>query len=327
MVYHPTAKVLAVLELLQTHGSLSGRDLARRLEVDVRTIRRYITTLQDIGIPIESEVGRYGGYGLRPGYKLPPLMFTDDEVLVLTVGLLLARRSALAGVGSAVESALAKIERVLPLLLRDQLRGLQEALRLEEPSSDALIEGDILTTLSVASSRTRQVRLRYASSGETARPFDPYAVIFHEDHWYTVGYCHLRDGLRVFRLDRMQSAEMTGTAFVLPADFDAFDYMLSSFEAIPDEWNVTVLLDTSLGAARRDIPRALATLVQEGSRVRLRASIHDLDDMARTLIRLGCPFTVLHPPELRQALRQIAADITRFAADDFGIEPATRRSD
>src|SRR5438128_1333849 len=122
MVYRPTARVLSVLELLQTHGQLTGQELANRLEVDVRTVRRYITTLQDIGIPIEAEIGRYGGYALHPGFKLPPLMFTDEEVLVLTLGLLLARRSRLAGAGAAVESALAKVERVLPLRLREQLR-------------------------------------------------------------------------------------------------------------------------------------------------------------------------------------------------------------
>lgn len=109
---------------------------------------------------------------------------------------------------------------------------------------------------------------------------------------------------------------MTDTVFTPPADFDAVDYMLSSFEAIADEWNAAVLLDTSLEAARQGIPRALATLVQEDGHVCLRASIRGLDDMARTLIRLGCPFTVLHPPELRETLRQIAVDITQFAADD-----------
>jgi predicted DNA-binding transcriptional regulator YafY len=315
MVYHPTAKVLAVLELLQTYGQMNGFELARRLEVDVRTVRRYVTTLQDIGIPIDSIIGRYGGYALRPGFKLPPLMFNDDEVLVLTLGLLLARRAALADAGSAVQSALAKVERVLPLALRERLRALQEAMRLEEPSREALVEGDILTTLSVASSQGRQVRLRYASpEGETERVLDPYAVLFHQERWYTVGYCHLRGGLRVFRLDRMREAAGLETRFSPPENFDAFEYMLNSFEAIPDEWNVDVLLDTALEAARQSVPRSLATLVQEGNRVRLRASIRDLDDMARTIIRVGCPFTVLHPPELRDAFCRISEEIMRWAA-------------
>lgn len=319
MVYHPTAKVLAVLELLQTHQHLSGQELAHRLEVDVRTIRRYITTLQDIGIPIESEIGRHGGYGLRPGFRLPPLMFTDDEVLVLTLGLLLARRLALTDATSAVESALAKIERVLPHPLRDRLRGLTTSLRLDEPTEAIQVESDMLTTLSLASSQSRQVRLRYASGdGETTRLFDPYAVLFHQERWYTVGYCHLRVGLRVFRLDRVTDATLTDHPFVSPPDFDAFAYMLMSFEAIPDEWDIDVMLVTSLEAARNRIPRSLATLVQEGDKVRLRASIRDLSDMALIIIRLGCPFTVVHPPELRTELRRIADSVHHWAADANG---------
>ncbi len=320
MVYHPTAKVLAVLELLQTHGHLSGRELARRLEVDVRTVRRYITTLQDIGIPIESEIGRHGGYALRPGFRLPPLMFNDDEVLVLTLGLLLARRLALTDAASAVESALAKIERVLPHPLRDRLRGLTHSMRLDEPAEAVQVEGDILTTLSLASSLARQVRLRYDSrEGETSRLFDSYAVLFHQERWYTVGYCHLREGLRVFRLDRIREAALTESRFVPLASFDAFTYMLNSFEAIPDEWVIEVLLETPLETARQMIPRSLATLVQDGDQVCLRASIRDLHEMALTIIRLGCPFTVIQPPELRATLQAIAASIARWAGVPFSM--------
>ncbi|MDQ3327603.1 MAG: HTH domain-containing protein, partial [Chloroflexota bacterium] len=111
-MYHPTARVLAVLELLQSHGRMTGAELARRLEVHVRTARRYVETLQDLGIPVEAERGRYGAYRLRPGYKLPPLMFSEDEVLALTLGLLAARKLGLAAAAPAVEGTLAKVERV-----------------------------------------------------------------------------------------------------------------------------------------------------------------------------------------------------------------------
>src|SRR3954454_14144537 len=113
-MYHPTTRLLTVLELLQTYPRLSGPELAARLEVDVRTVRRYIMMLQDLGIPVEGEIGRYGGYALRPGYKLPPLMFTEDEVVALTVGLLMARQVGLGTNSTAVAGALAKLERVLP---------------------------------------------------------------------------------------------------------------------------------------------------------------------------------------------------------------------
>ncbi|MDP9471495.1 MAG: HTH domain-containing protein [Chloroflexota bacterium] len=101
-MYHPTTRVLTTLELLQAHPQLSGIDLAARLEVDRRTVRRYVTMLQDLGIPVEAERGRHGGYRLRPGFKLPPMVFTDDEALALTLGLLTARRLGLPGAVPAV---------------------------------------------------------------------------------------------------------------------------------------------------------------------------------------------------------------------------------
>ena len=107
MVYRPTARVLTVLELLQSHGRMTGAELARRLEVDIRTVRNYVQTLIDLGIPVEAERGRYGAYRLRAGYKLPPLIFTEDEALALTLSLLIARESGLATTEPAFEGVLA----------------------------------------------------------------------------------------------------------------------------------------------------------------------------------------------------------------------------
>ena len=130
-MYHPTTRVLAVLELLQTHGRMSGPDLAKRLEVDARTLRRYITMLQDLGIPIEAERGRYGAYVMGAGFKLPPMMFTDDEALALSIGLLAARQLGLAEAAPAVESAQAKLERVMPRALKGRVCALSETIALD----------------------------------------------------------------------------------------------------------------------------------------------------------------------------------------------------
>lgn len=313
MVYQPTSRVLTVLELLQTHGQMTARALASRLEVDPRTVRRYVTTLQDMGIPIESEPGRYGGYALHPGYKLPPLMFSNDEVLVLTLGLQMARQAGLMDAGTAVESALAKIGRVLPEALRDQLQALQASMQLGTAQAAPGVDAQTVTLLSMASQQCRQVRLAYAAgTGSTTRTFDPYSVIHHDNHWYAVGYCHLRDALRTFRLDRVESVSLLNTPFVPPAGFDALNYMLASFEAIPDRWNIDVLLEMPLEAARQKMPRPLATIVQEGERVRLRASMPDLDEMARLLLTLGCPLTVVEPQELRDAFLRLANAIQQM---------------
>src|SRR5256885_13497770 len=124
-MYFPTTRVLTVLELLQSHQRLSGPDIAERLEVNPRTVRRYITMLQDLGIPVEAERGRYGTYRLRPGFKLPPLMFTEEEALALTLGLLAAHKLGLAVAAPAVEGALAKGEGVLTTALRDRGQAVQ----------------------------------------------------------------------------------------------------------------------------------------------------------------------------------------------------------
>src|SRR5215468_5612992 len=149
-MYHPTTRVLTVLELLQSRQRLSGVELAKRLEVNVRTVRHYITMLQDMGIPIESERGRYGAYRLRPGFKLPPLMFTEDEALALTLGLMVARRLGLAATAPAVEGALAKVERVMPQALRVRIQAVQETLVIAGATLYAAPAGGLVLTFSSA---------------------------------------------------------------------------------------------------------------------------------------------------------------------------------
>ena len=188
-MYHPTTRVLAVLELLQAHQRLSGPELSERLEVDLRTVRRYVTMLQDLGIPVEGERGRYGGYRLRPGFKLPPLMFTDDEALAVTLGLLAARRLGLAVTAPAVEGALAKVERVLPPAVRQRVAAVQEALVTDlAPPAEAPASA-VVATLSVAAQEGRRVWLRYGSARgeETERAVDPYGLVYLSGRWYAAG--------------------------------------------------------------------------------------------------------------------------------------------
>lgn len=319
-MYHPTSRVLTVLELLQSRPSMSGPELARRLEVDTRTIRRYIIMLQDIGIPVEAVIGRHGGYRLRPGFKLPPLMFSLDEVLALTLGLHLVQRVGVDAMSPTVEGILAKLGRVLPVAMREHVEALQETLVIDTLSSDVLVERIVIEMLSLASQQGRRVRLCYRAHGdkETERLFDPYGIVCHAGRWYTVGYCHLRQTLRVFRLDRMRQIEMQEEAFTRPTDFDSLKYIIQSFVAIPDRWNVEVLLMLSLEEARHKIPSSLATLSVDvqSSGVMFRASIDSLDKIARLLVSLGCKFVIQHPPELKEALHTLAQEVTSDLASD-----------
>lgn len=321
-MYHPTTRVLAVLELLLARGQLSGAELAQRLEVDRRTVRRYITMLQDLGIPVAAERGRHGAYRLRPGYKLPPLLFSEDEALALTLGLLAVRRlglDATAGGAPAAVGALAKLDRVLPEALRERLRAVQDVLALSLPAPAATAPapaGATVLTLSAAAQQGRRVWLRYLSAREeeTERAFDPYGLVYRAGRWYAVGWCHLRGGVRVFRIDRVQQAELRPETFTPPAGFDSVGYLLRSLASTPSAWPVEVLLEVPLEVAQRRVPPVVATLEETPAGVLLRAGTDDLDWMARFLVNLDLPLVVRRPPELREALRRLAARVADLAA-------------
>src|SRR5581483_469936 len=145
-MYHPTSRVLTVLELLQSRPSITGPELAERLEMDVRTVRRYITHLQDVGIPVAANIGRYGGYRLRPGFKLPPLIFTEEEATAIMLGLLASSWLEIGQSSLAIEGAMAKVSRVLPLKARERLNAVSSHLVLvphneqERPAASLLID-------------------------------------------------------------------------------------------------------------------------------------------------------------------------------------------
>jgi predicted DNA-binding transcriptional regulator YafY len=320
-MYHPTTRVLAVLELLQTHRRLSGPELAERLEVDLRTIRRYITMLQDLGIPIAGERGRHGGYRLRPSFKLPPLMFSDDEALAVMLGLLMARRLGLAVTAPAVEGALAKLERVLPEAVRQRTGAVRDALATDLAPVDDAPSSEVVATLGVAAQEERQVWLRYVSvrEEETGRAVDPYGIVYLGGRWYVAGYCHLRGDLRTFRLDRVLAVEPRAESFIRPPNFDSLAYVEHALATIPGTWRVEVLLRVNLERARRLVPARLALLEATAEGVVLRVFADDLDWTARLLVGLGCPFEVRHPPELRDALRQLAAEVATLAELRQGV--------
>src|SRR5436309_3296771 len=192
-MYYPTTLLLTLLELLLSYKQLSVSEIARRLEVYGRTVRRYIVMLQDMGIPVEAERGPYGAYQLQRGYKLPPLMYSDSEAVALTLGLLAIREFHFPVDMASVERALAKTERVMPEKLLNQVKGLQEAITFNVSPSPTIVQNDLLVTLSSAIQQRQQVHLRYQSwQGEdTEREFDPYGIVFGEGYWHTAGYCHL----------------------------------------------------------------------------------------------------------------------------------------
>lgn len=313
-MHRPAAKVLTALELLQARR-MTGADLARRLEVDRRTARRYVDTLREMGIPVRAERGRYGAYYLGRGYKMPPLMFTDEEALGLSLGLLAARQLGLSGVVPAVEGALAKVVRVMPEETRGRLRALEHAVSLPVMPPAAPPDAWVVSELAGAADQRRRVRLRYRSVSreETVRAVDPYALLQREGRWYLFGHDHLRKDARLFRLDRMLEAEVLEEGFERPAELDAPDAALRTLAGAHGKWPVEVLLETDMEHAREQVPPMLASLAEAEGGVLMRGTAESLGGMARFLAGLFCPFVVKGPPELREALGRHADEIARLA--------------
>ncbi len=322
MVYRPTARVLAVLELLQAHGRMTGPELAARLEVDVRTIRNYVETLQDLGIPVAAERGRYGAYRLRPGFKLPPLIFTDDEALALALSLLAARGSGLATSAPAIAGALAKVERVLPEATRARLQAVERTVVFEGDLARPTPPPATVAVLSAAVQAGQSVQLRYRSARaqETERAFDPYGVVAHQGVWYTIGHCHARGGQRLFRLDRIVAAEALNATFTRPPGFNSLAAVQRALTSMPGTWRVEVWFGATLERVRHRtaLPGAFFTEVADG--ILLRIDIDDLDRIARELAGLGVPLSIRQPPELRTALHRYALALAQVALQDGSLD-------
>ena len=313
----PTARLLELLELLQSQTLTTGREIADRLGVDARTARRYIAALQELGIPVEGQRGVGGGYRMRPGYRLPPLMLTDDEAVAVALGTLAAGRLGLAGPGDSVDGALAKIHRVLPSGLRRRVEALEETLDFTATArGSAPVSGDTVLLVADAIRRRRRLRMAYRSySGEESeRELSPLGLVVHSGRWYLAAYDHGREDLRTFRVDRMRRSEVVDEpAEAAPDGFDAVGYVTTSLARTPWPWEAEILLDLPLDEAARRVPATLAELVEEDGGTLLRIRVASLDWAATVLAGLGCGFTIRRPDELRESVRALADRLARSA--------------
>jgi predicted DNA-binding transcriptional regulator YafY len=309
--------MLDLLELLQAQTLTTGTEIAERLAIDRRTVRRYVTALQDLGIPVEGQRGVGGGYRIRPGYRLPPLMLSDDEAVVVALGALAAGRLGLAGSAEAVEGALEKIHRVLPDTLRRRVEALEATLDFTERQTAGVpVTGDALLLLAEAIRRRRRVRAAYRSfTGErTRRELSPHGLVAHSGRWYLAAHDHGRDDLRTFRVDRMRRASVTDALAIAPPDgFDPVAHVSRSLARVPWPWEVEVLLHLPLADASQRLPSTLAELAGVDGGTVLRMRVSSLDWMAGVLAGLGCDFTIRRPDELRGSVRALAERLAASA--------------
>lgn len=323
-MYSPTTRLLAVLSLLQTHQQMSGAAIAQRLEVDVRTVRRYIMSLQDMGIPVEGERGPHGAYYLGRGSKMPPLMFTNEEAIALVLGLRVIREFQFPVNGTAIEGAIAKTERVLPEALLKQVRAIQSSVAFNVShygvTPPSLHDNNTLIALSEAAQERHSVELVYRSWKDelTERRFDPYGVVYTEGYWYTAGHCRLRQDLRTFRLDRIESITQRDEVFDDPGEFDVLGYVLSALANVPGPYQVEVLLKTTMDTALTHIPSYLAALEPCAEGIVMRRTANNLEWVAILLLSLNFPVEIKQPDALRATLRHIADKANRIAGVQSG---------
>jgi len=310
-VLTPTSRLLELLELLQASPLTTGREIADRLGIDRRTVRRYIGALQALGIPVEGQRGVGGGYRVRPGYRLPPLMLSDDEAVVVVLGLVAARHLGLDTNTEPVDGAAAKIHRVLPETLRRRVEALETTLGFTMPATTgAPVAGDTVLLLAEAIRRRRRVRAGYRSfAGEqTQRELSPHGLVVHSGRWYLAAFDHGREDMRTFRVDRMRrpALDPVAAAVAPPDGFDAVAHVRRALARVPWAWDVEVRLDLPVEEAVRRLPATLAELSGEGDGTLLRLRVGSLDWMARLLAGLGCSFTIHRPEELRASVRELA---------------------
>lgn len=308
----PAARLLTLLEMLQARPSASGAELAQALDVTERTLRRYIGRLIDIGIPIESERGPYGGYRLRPRHRLPPLMLTPDEAVAVTLGLFLgARLGATAGVPAA-SGALAKLLRVLPDALRERVGALQDGLAVVAPARlDEPVDATVLSELGAAAGMQRRVTFTHRSvAGRSmTREVDPYGVVLSARRWYLVGHDHLRNDIRTFRLDRIAAVQTTRERFRAPDAFDAAAHLIESLVTTPYGIDVEVVLHVDIDRARMLVPPTVGRLEPHPHGTLLLIGAESPESAAHHLVAMGCGFTVVRPDALRASLIALADEL------------------
>ncbi|MDR8412737.1 YafY family transcriptional regulator [Nonomuraea sp. 3-1Str] len=314
-----SARLLTLLSLLQTPREWPGSELAERLGVSPRTIRRDIERLRDLGYPVQASMGGAGGYRLVAGTAMPPLLLDDEEAVAIAVGLRTVTRHAVDGIDQASVRALAKLRQVLPSRLRARVGALSTATSAPPPVAGPSIDPEILTSLATTAAAGERVRFAYRSGdgAESRRHVEPYALVTWGRRWYLLAYDCERDDWRVFRVDRVERPWPTGARFAprpLPAP-DAAAFVVSKLHTLAPTYRAVVTLHapaeyvrTRLGDGTEDV-----TAVDERT-CRLDGRSDTLEWLAFRLLTLGCEFEVHEPPELLEHLRELGGRALRATA-------------
>jgi predicted DNA-binding transcriptional regulator YafY len=313
----PASRLLALLSHLQAKPRSSAGELAERLGVTERTVRRDIARLRDVGYPVTGDPGPLGGYELGAGGTLPPLLLSDDEAVAVALGLRAAARGGVAGFEDAAIAALAKLEQVLPSRLRQRIGALTVATVSLRSRGGPLVDPDLLLTLAQGCRYLERLRFEYRDkNGKVSeRRVEPFRLVNTDRRWYLVARDLDRDDWRTFRVDRLRGATLTGHRFIRASEPDAAAMVADGLALVPYRWQARVALRTDIDTAAEHISRTAGSLEPMDGGTLLRFGADDLEWMARYLVGLPFDAEVLDPPELRETMRALAQRVQRINPD------------
>jgi predicted DNA-binding transcriptional regulator YafY len=311
-----SARLLRLLSLLQVRPDWAGADLAARLEVTPRTLRRDMQKLRSLGYPVHATPGVAGGYRLGAGAALPPLLLDDDEAVAVALSLRTAASHAVTGVAEASARALAKLEQVLPARLRGRAAAIGAA-TVPLTGAEPEVSAETLTTLARACRGREQMTFDYRprEGASRERRVEPHRLVQAGYRWYLVARDVDRADWRTFRLDRISEPRLTGVRFVPVDPPDAAAFVARAISTAPYRYQARVLLYAPLAEIAAELAPTLATVEPAGPDTCLLVTGNDsLDALTFHLALLGCDFTVLEPPELIEHVRAMVGRLRRAAS-------------
>ena len=318
-----SARLLRLLSLLEVKPEWSGADLAARLDVTPRTLRRDMAKLRSLGYPVHAEPGVGGGYRLGAGAALPPLLLDDDEAVAVALSLRTSAAHAVTGIGEASMRALTKLEQVLPSRLRERATAIGHAtVPLTGPAPT--VDADVLTEVARGCRQHERLEFGYRSrdGSLTTRRVEPHRLVQAGYRWYLVGRDADRDDWRTFRADRIDKPRLTGVRFVPRDPPDAAAFVARAVTTAPYRHQARVLVHAPVESVAERVPPSVGVLVAAtGDRCELTSGADSLDMLAFHIATMDFEFTVLEPPELIDRVRALAARLTRAA--DPGGQPAS----
>jgi predicted DNA-binding transcriptional regulator YafY len=315
-VVETSARLLQLLSVLQSRPEWPGEELARRLEITPRTLRRDVARLRSLGYPVHAAPGVAGGYRLGAGAALPPLLLDDEEAVAVALSLRSAATHSVTGIGEASVRALAKLEQVLPARLRERAAAISQAtVPLAGPVPT--VSPDALVVIARACRGRERIEFGYRSHDGvlSARQAEPHRLVQAGYRWYLVARDLGRAEWRTFRVDRISDPQLSGVRFVPRDPPDAAAFVARAVTTAPYRYQARILVHAPVAVVAEQVPPSSGVLEPTGANsCVLTAGSDSLDAIAFHTAMMGLPFTVLEPPELIERMRSLADRLGKAAA-------------